>query len=30
MDYVHKYTSIPVPRVYFPDLSGLVMEFIDG
>lgn len=30
MDYVRRYTTIPVPRVYHPHLKWLVMDHVDG
>ncbi|RPD67514.1 hypothetical protein L226DRAFT_608670 [Lentinus tigrinus ALCF2SS1-7] len=30
MEYVRQNTSIPVPRTYLPNISMLVMDFIDG
>ncbi|RPD67515.1 hypothetical protein L226DRAFT_478029 [Lentinus tigrinus ALCF2SS1-7] len=30
MEYVRQNTSIPIPRTYLPNISMLVMDFIDG
>ncbi|KAH9902504.1 kinase-like domain-containing protein [Cubamyces lactineus] len=30
MEYVRQHTSIPIPRTYHPQLSWLLMDFIDG